>query len=84
MIESRKSKPEVVTELLQRALKKGINADYVLFDTWFTTEPLVFKIRKIGLHVIGMVKHMNNTGYRYMDGCCYNMKSLYSKLLRDG
>ena len=84
MIESRKSKPEVVVELLQRTLKKGINADYVLFDTWFTTEPLVSKIMKLGLHVIGMVRHMSNTGYRYRDGCCYNMKSLYSKLLRDG
>ena len=84
MIESRKSKPEVVVELLQRILKKGINADYVLFDTWFTTEPLVSKIMKLGLHVIGMVRHMSNTGYRYRDGCCYNMKSLYSKLLRDG
>jgi hypothetical protein len=47
-------KTELVVELIDRALNNGIMADYALFDTWFTTESLVTKIRALGLHVIGM------------------------------
>ena len=84
MIESRRPKTELVVELIDRALNNGIMADYALFDTWFTTESLVTKIRALGLHVIGMVKHMNNACYHYKNEGCFDLKSLYSKLLREG
>ena len=83
MIESRKTKPQVVVDLLKRAEIAGIPADYVLFDTWFTTEPLISKIRDLGLHVIGMLKHMKNTSYIYTDGNSYSLKGLYEKLTRE-
>ena len=45
--------------LLQRVLQTGIQAEYVLMDTWFTTEPMIHSILVEGLNVIGMVKQLN-------------------------
>ncbi|BCJ93807.1 hypothetical protein acsn021_13760 [Anaerocolumna cellulosilytica] len=44
--------------LIQRALASGIKADYVLMDTWFTTEPMLKEILKTGIDAIGMVKQL--------------------------
>lgn len=81
MIESRTPKTEVVVQLLDSALKAGIVANYVLFDTWFTTAPLITAIRERGLHVIGMLKHMQNSCYLYQ-GQYYSLKALQQKIER--
>lgn len=52
------SKPEAAVKLIQNALDAGIIADYVLMDTWFTTEPMIQSILELGLDVIGMVKQL--------------------------
>lgn len=57
--ESLLSKPEAAILLIKRALTSGICADYVLMDTWFTTEPMIKSILDEGLNVIGMVKQLN-------------------------
>jgi hypothetical protein len=44
--------------LIKNALNAGIKADYVLMDTWFTTEPMIKEILKTGIDVIGMVKQL--------------------------
>jgi hypothetical protein len=59
-------KPEVAANLIQNALEKGLIADYVLMDTWFTHAPLIESITEKGLFVIGMVKQMKQR-YRYND-----------------
>ena len=56
--ESLLSKPDAAILLIQRALAAGIRADYVLMDTWFTTEPLLEKILETGIDAIGMVKQL--------------------------
>lgn len=56
--ESMIPKPDAAIRLIKRALEAGINADYVLMDTWFTTEPMIKAIMKEGLDVIGMVKQL--------------------------
>ena len=81
--EARKNKPKVVVELLNRALNAGLEADLVLFDTWFTTAPMLKEIRNLGLHVIGMLKHMNNSCYIYK-GRKHTLKSLKEHLERTG
>ena len=81
MAESRKPKTEMVIQLLDSALKADIVADYVLFDTWFTTAPLITAIRERGLHVIGMLKHMKNSSY-YYEGKYYTLKALLQKVER--
>lgn len=63
-LEAVQSKPEMAAKLIQNALDKGIDADYVLMDTWFTHAPLIESITEKGLFVIGMVKQMKQC-YRY-------------------
>ncbi len=65
-IEAIQSKTDVASKLIQHALEKGITADYVLMDTWFTHVPLIESITEKGLFVIGMVKQMKQH-YRYND-----------------
>lgn len=54
--ESMMSKTDAAVLLIQRTLQSGINADYLLMDTWFTTEPMIRSVLDTGLDVIGMVK----------------------------
>ena len=56
--ESMMSKTHAAVLLIQRALQSGINADYLLMDTWFTTEPMIRSVLDTGLDVIGMVKQL--------------------------
>ena len=66
--ESLLSKPEVAILLIQRALRAGIQADYVLMDTWFTTEPMLTQILACGIDSIGMVKQLKQRySYRGRD-----------------
>ena len=43
-MEAIQSKPDVAVKLIQNAMDKGIVADYVLMDTWFTHAPLIESI----------------------------------------
>lgn len=56
--ESMMSKTDAAVLLIQRALQSGIKADYLLIDTWFTTEPMIRSVMDTGLDVIGMVKQL--------------------------
>ncbi len=67
-------KPEAAVLLIRRALAAGILADYVLMDTWFTTEPTLAKILEAGLDVIGMVKLLKQR-YSYQ-GRLYTLPEL--------
>lgn len=48
--------PNQVVKMLDRALRMGISAPYVLMDSWFTHLALLQEIVQRGLDVIGMVK----------------------------
>ena len=72
--ESMISKTDAAVLLIQRALDFGIAADYVLMDTWFTTEPMLKAVLKEGLHVIGMVKQLKQV-YLYR-GRAYTLPEL--------
>ena len=61
--ESLLTKTDAAIVLIKRALDAGICADYVLMDTWFTTEPMIKSILVEGLNVIGMVKQLNQRYY---------------------
>ena len=60
-LESMLHKPDAALRLIKSALDIGISADYVLMDTWFTTEPFIKSIQDLGLVVIGMVKQLNQS-----------------------
>ena len=57
--------PERVLELLRQAKAAMIPADYVLFDSWFSSPSALISIRKIGYHVVSMLKK-GKTKYTYM------------------
>ena len=64
-MEALQSAPEQIPTMIQRAMNMGIEADYVLMDTWFTHQPLIKNIKDQGLDVIGMVKKLKQ---RYVVG----------------
>ncbi|WP_282023351.1 IS4 family transposase [Priestia flexa] len=75
-LEALQTAPEQIPTMIQRAMNSGIEATYVLMDTWFTHQPLIKEITDQGLDVIGMVKHLKQ---RYlMKGKKVSLKELYS------
>lgn len=67
-------KPEAAIRLIREAVSHGIIANYVLMDTWFTTEPMIESILDEGLDVIGMIRK-GNAKYHYKNRM-YDLKSL--------
>ena len=80
--ESLMAKTDAAIMLIQRALNAGIQADYVLMDTWFTTEPMIRSILAEGLDVVGMVKQLNQR-YNYK-GKSYILPELQKFVSFDG
>ena len=67
-------KTDAAIQLIRNALTVGIKADYVLMDTWFTTEPMLKEILDTGIHAIGMVKQLQQR-YTY-NGRQYTLPGL--------
>lgn len=80
--ESIMAKTDAAILMIGRALNAGIQADYVLMDTWFTTEPMIKSILARGLDVIGMVKQLNQR-YNYK-GKAYTLPELQKFVSFDG
>lgn len=80
--ESMLAKPDAAILLIQRALAAGIRADYILMDTWFTTEPMLTKILAAGIDAIGMVKQLKQR-YNYQ-GMAYTLPELRRFVRFDG
>ncbi|MEF2912995.1 MAG: transposase, partial [Succinivibrio sp.] len=72
--ESMMHKTDAAIRLIENALRAGIKAQYVLMDTWFTTEPMIGAILNTGLDVIGMVKQLKQR-YTY-NGKQYKLQEL--------
>lgn len=72
--ESMMHKTQAAVLLIKNALKAGIKVDYVLMDTWFTTEPMLAEILETGMDAIGMVKQLKQR-YTY-NGKQYKLPEL--------
>ena len=77
-LQARRKATEVMIELLTSALKAGIKAKYVLFDSWFCEPKQILRIKEMGLDTIGMVKKSGKTTY-YWNGQRLNIKQIYSR-----
>lgn len=55
----------VMIELIRKALHFGIDADYVLFDTWFSAPAQLIDIKDLGLDAIAMIKKSSKIRYIY-------------------
>lgn len=74
-VEALRPAPEIIPVMLDRALAAGMNASYVLMDSWFTYAPLIQAILDRELDVIGMVKADNK---RYLlEGRRLSLQELY-------
>ena len=52
-------------ELLKTAQNAGHHADYVLFDTWFSSPAQLLAVKKLGLDSIAMPKKSSRIYYEY-------------------
>lgn len=74
-LEALETAPSQIPDMVQRALSSGIDASYVLMDSWFTQQPLIQDLVKQGIDVIGMVKATNQ---RYLiNGKRVDLRELY-------
>lgn len=80
--ESMMHKTDAAIRLIENALHAGIKAQYVLMDTWFTTEPMLRAVLNTGLDVIGMVKQLKQR-YTY-NGKQYKLQELKKFVCFDG
>lgn len=52
-------------ELIKAAKKASIPAEYVLFDSWFSSPSTLHSVKKLGYDVVGMVKKTPKMFFRY-------------------
>lgn len=67
---------KAMIELISRALSAGIKADYVLFDTWFSSPAQLLDIKKLGLDAIAMIRKSSKIRYIY-EGEKLNLNKIY-------
>lgn len=80
-MESIKKSTEVMFDLLRQARDYGIQARYLLFDSWFSFPSVICKVREHRLHVICMLKSMKTVHYSYK-GENMTLNKLYEELLK--
>lgn len=64
MSESEGEKPKVLRKMIERAIKHGFRADYLLVDSWFTNKELVDFCVSKHMNFLGMVK-LGKTRYGF-------------------
>lgn len=70
--------PEAMMILLDTVLSAGMEADYVLFDSWFSNPAQVTSIHSKGMDMIAMIKKNSRIKYSYC-GKQLNIKEIYSR-----
>lgn len=70
---------EVISDLISEAQSAGIHADYVLFDSWFSSPRVIQAMQEKNLNVVAMVKKSSKVHYSFqgellsckdMSDCC--------------
>lgn len=70
----------VVLELINQVLNFGVSAKYVLFDSWYSSPQMFWRLKALGLDSVAMLKRSSKVYYRYR-GRNYSIKALYRRLL---
>lgn len=74
-------KTDTLVQMIGRAWNSGINASFVLFDSWFAHDDVVSKIVNIGYGVICRLKK-GHVKYTYQ-GKRYTLKTLWQQVARN-
>ena len=70
--------PDIMIDMIKKALHAGHSADYVLFDSWFSSPKAITAIKEdIGIHVISMLKKSSKVYYEY-NGEQFDIKKIYA------
>ncbi|KJR97695.1 MAG: transposase [Peptococcaceae bacterium BRH_c4a] len=80
-MESIKKSTEVMFDLLRQAQEYGIQARYLLFDSWFAFPSIICRVRQHRLHVICMLKSTKKILYTYK-GEKFTLEAHYKELLK--
>ena len=67
---------DVMIELLRSALSAGHTADYVLFDTWFSSPAQLIAVKNLGLDSIALIKKSSRIYYEY-EGKQLSIKKIF-------
>ncbi len=77
--QSRRKATEVMLELIYAAQHTGLSAQYVLFDSWFSSPKVITALKQQhGLDTIAMVKKSSKIKYGYQNGS-FSIKEIYSR-----
>ena len=69
---------DAMIELIKEAKNAGLPANYVLFDSWFTSPKTLTAIERLGYDVIAMVKRSSKMTFLYR-GENLSLKDIYQK-----
>lgn len=78
--EALSKKTDVLVQMIARAWKSGIDASFVLFDSWFSHDDIIRRIVDIGYGVICRLKR-NRVKYGYQ-GKDYTLKQLWQQFAK--
>ena len=78
--EALKKKTDVLIDMVQRAWLYGIDASFVLFDSWFAHDAVISQINCIGYGVICRLKK-GKVKYTY-EGQSYTLKQLWKEVAK--
>ena len=67
---------DVMIELLKSAQSSDHRADYVLFDTWFSSPAQLVAVKSLGINAIAMIKKSSRIYYEY-EGEQLSIKKIY-------
>lgn len=65
-----KKATEVIPGLISDAMESGIHANYVLFDSWFSSPKVIRSMKELGLDVVAMVKKSSKIHYCFQGPMC--------------
>jgi hypothetical protein len=83
--EANTSKAEQAVILMKRAIKHGFRADYLLCDSWFTSENLIKEVRKAANGTMHIIAGVANDNRKYNHGGeLFNAKEIISLLKKEG
>jgi hypothetical protein len=75
---ARKTKPELVLDMLKSIKGTAAQAKYVLFDSWFSSIPLMMSIKNLGFHVVARLKNNENFRYKFQ-GETLSLNKIFAK-----
>ena len=78
--EAKAKTTDTLISMIKMAYNRGVDASYLLFDSWFAHDVIIKKVLDIGYHVICRCP-VRNVKYSYK-GAKYTAKQLFSKVIR--